>query len=654
MISYLWDQLDPGFLMPIWLAVGALAVLAVALLEAGGLRWRAESLRQFLAPHLVRTLTANVSLPRRLLKAALLIAAVGLLFIALARPHLFFGWRDEARTGLDVLVAVDCSKSMLTQDVRPNRIERAKLALADFTERLPDNRLGLIAFAGDAFLQCPLTLDHEAFAEAVRELDTDTIPRPGTDIAAAIDQAVDALKSQPANTKFLILVTDGEDLEGRSVDAARKASEQDGLKIFTVGVGTPEGGTIPERDETGAVSAHQDSNGQVVESHLDESTLRQIAEVSGGSYVALGQQGEGLTQIYNQAIASLPRQNFEEKRERVPVERFEWFLAPAIVLLMLEFLLRERASDVLPATGVSSAMPSALRRRRRAAAAALRVLALGLVLPHAAAASASDSAERDYKAGKYEEAMDLYRKAAETDPTISDLEYNRGDAAYKAGNYSEAELAFRKALETPDLALQERTYYNLGNTQYQHGEEMRKVDSKKTIKIWKQALRSYDSALKLRDAADTRHNYEYVKRKLDELKQQMQGQPQQGGGQPSDDDDNSNPNQQQGQGGDNPKDGIPKGGSDDGKDAAPYEATGDTSDQKKPGDSKQTESNPSGSKEKLRTYSGTRPEDEQDPGIKSRQDAENLLDSLKDDEHHVSARSFQNGNPPPTPSGKDW
>ena len=233
---------------------------------------------------------------------------------------------------------------MLTEDVKPNRLERAKLAIADFADRLPDNRLGLIAFAGDAFLQCPLTLDHDAFQTAVRELDTDTIPRPGTDIAAAIDQAVDALRSQPNNLKFLILVTDGEDLEGRVLEAARNAA-QNGLKIYTIGVGTPEGDRIPERDESGSVSYHHDVGGEDVVSKLDENTLRKIADLTGGAYAALGQRGEGLDEIYRHYIAPLPKQNLEGRRERIRIERFEWPLALAILFLMAEFLINERAAS---------------------------------------------------------------------------------------------------------------------------------------------------------------------------------------------------------------------------------------------------------------------------------------------------------------------
>ena len=289
----------------------------------------------------MKELTASFSSGKRLAKSALLIAAVGLLFIALARPHLLNEWREENRAGFDLLFAVDCSKSMLSEDVKPNRLGRAKLAIADFADHLPNNRLGLIAFAGDAFLQCPLTIDHDAFQTAVRELDTDTIPRPGTDIATAIEQAVLALKSQSNNMKFLILVTDGEDLEGRALESAKVAA-QNGLKIYTIGVGTPNGDLIPTRDDAGAIAYLHDSSGQIVQTKLDESTLRQIASITGGAYEPLGQRGEGLEEIYQRYIAPLPHQHLEERREKVRFERFEWPLALGLLLLIGEFLLTER------------------------------------------------------------------------------------------------------------------------------------------------------------------------------------------------------------------------------------------------------------------------------------------------------------------------
>ena len=647
MISALWDKLDPGFLDPVWLLVGLVAVIAVVLLEIGARRRRKQAVRLFAASHLVAALTSSISPLKRLLKSLLLIAAVGLLFMAMARPHLFYDLQEENRTGLDILVAVDCSKSMLTEDVRPNRLERAKLAIADFADQLPNNRLGLIAFEGDAFLQCPLTLDHDAFQDAVQELDTDTIPRPGTDIATAIDLAVDALKSQPNNLKFLILVTDGEDLEGRVLDAAKNAA-QSGLKIYTVGVGTPNGDRIPERDNVGGTTYHQDANGQDVVSKLDESTLRQIADITGGAYEPLGQGGEGLDEVYSRYIEPLPKQNLEERREKIHIEQFEWPLALATLFLMWDFMIKERTDSssptALPVSGPRQRPPR--RKQARDAAATTPLIALGLLLigaPSPAHAADAETAERDYKAGQYEQSMQNYQKAAENDPTRNDLQYNRGDAAYKAGDYSEAEEAYRKALETPDLKLQENAYYNLGNAQFQHGMEMQKVDTNKTINLWQQALHSYDSALKLRTTADAKHNYDYVKEMLEQLKKQQQQSQS-----------NQDPNKQSGQGSQDQNQGQ---GNDQEQNAGQNNkqySSGQNSPQPQSGGQQQSST---GNGNNVRPYSGTRAQDKQDPNIKSREEAENLLDSLKDDEHHVTARMLNDlsgTQPQPPPSGKDW
>jgi Ca-activated chloride channel family protein len=669
MISELWDRLDPGFLAPIWLLVGLLALLALLLLEIGARRRRTQAIRLFAASHLITALTASVSPARRLFKHLLLLSAVALLFIAMARPYLLYDWREENRTGFDILLAVDCSKSMLTEDVKPNRLERAKLAIADFADRLPDNRLGLIAFAGDAFLQCPLTLDHEAFQNAVRELDTTIIPRPGTDIATAIDEAVSALANQPNNLKILILVTDGEDLEGRVLDAAKSAA-QTGLKIYTVGVGTPNGGTIPELDDNGNPDPnngpHRDPSGEIVVSKLDEDTLRQIASITGGAYVPLGQSGEGLDEIYNRYIAPLPKQNLEERREKIHLERFEWPLAVAILFLIAEFMITERAT----APAMAPAAPARRSQRRRDArnAPALVPLALlALLLSTPVHAADVDTAEQDYKSGKYDDALQNYRSATRNQPTRDDLQYNRGDAAYKAGQYTEAEEAFLKALETPDLNLQEQTYYNLGNTQFKDGEAMQKVDTQKTIDLWEKALHSYDSALKLKTTADATHNYEVVKEKLEQLKKQQQQQQQNNNGPSNPDQQNQSgqdsqqnqgnasqqPPNQQGQ--NNPQNGQ--------NSSQPQQPSGNKPDQGKPSASAgqdQKDKPSSDSKNpgdtQARAYSGARQLDKQDPGVKSREEAEALLDSLKDDERHVTARSLNANNetPPPPPSGKDW
>jgi Ca-activated chloride channel family protein len=667
-VNELQDKVDFGFFEPVWLAVGLLAVLAIVLLEIGAHRRRSQALRIFVASHLVGTLASSVSPARRLWKRLLLIGAVACLFIALARPHMFYRWEEETRTGLDLLVAMDCSKSMLTEDVKPNRLERAKLALSDFADQLPDDRLGLIAFAGDAFLQVPLTLDHDAFQAAVRELDTDTIPRPGTDIAVAINEAVSAAASQASNTKILLLITDGEDLEGRGVAAAQNAAKA-GLKIYTIGVGTPAGDFIPERDESGALMYLHDSDGNIVKSRLDESTLKQIAEATGGAYVPLGQRGEGLQEIYQKYIATLPRHQVESRRHKVRYEQYEWPLGLSILLLVASMLLgerrRSRGDEMAP-------LPPARRRGIRPKAASratvtTAALLLLMALPQARASTA-DNAERDYKSGQYPEAEQNYQNASTNSPKRDDLKFNTGDAAYKAGEYSQAEDAFRQALETPDLGLQEKAYYNIGNSQYRQGETDQKDDQKKTIKLWESALKSYESALKLHQSADTQHNYEYVKQKLEQLKQQQQQQQQ---NQKQNQQSQQNKSQQnssgsQNNGGKGESQGQPnQDNSQNQKQNGSQDQSGQNSAQNgqnqpqqgQPGGQNQQQPSQGAAKnEPMQGHSTSREVDQADPGVKSQKEAEALLDSLKDDEKHITAQSFNNGNeaPPPPPSGKDW
>ncbi len=668
-MNELQDKIDFGFFEPVWLAVGLLAVIAVILLEIGAHRRRSQALRLFVASHLVGTLAASVSLGRRLWKRLLLIGAVACLFIALARPHMFYRWEEESRTGLDLLVAMDCSKSMLTEDVKPNRLERAKLAISDFADQLSDDRLGLIAFAGDAFLQVPLTLDHDAFQTAVRELDTDTIPRPGTDIAVAINEAVSAAASQASNTKILLLVTDGEDLEGRAVSAAQNAAKA-GMKIYTIGVGTPAGDFIPERDESGALMYLHDGDGNIVKSRLDESTLKQIAEITGGAYVPLGQRGEGLQEIYRKYIATLPRHQVESRRHKVRFEQYEWPLGLAILLLVASMVLGERARSretemaPLPPARRHGLRPAATRAA--AGTAALLMLAVGSL----ARASTADKAERDYKSGQYPEAEQNYQSAASTAPKRDDLKFNAGDAAYKAGEYSQAEDAFRKALETPDLGMQEQAYYNIGNAQYRQGESEQKDDQKKTIKLWESALKSYESAMKLHQSADTQHNYEYVKHKLEQLKQQQQQQ-QKNQNQQNKDQQGSSDSQANGGGKGQSQSPQNQDNAQNQKQGGNQDQKGQNSAQNGQGQNNQNQPQPDqpggqnqqqqpsqglAKNEPMQGHSTSREIDQADPGAKSQKDAEALLDSLKDDEKHITAQSLNNGNeaPPPPPSGKDW
>jgi Ca-activated chloride channel family protein len=232
------------FVEPIWLLAGLIACGALVW------TWRRYDARQraalatFASSHLHAQLTASFSTVKRNWKRGLFLAAIACLFVALARPQAGYRWEEVTRRGIEVIFAVDTSRSMLTPDVKPDRLTRAKLAVDDFASKMNGDSVGLIAFAGNAFLQCPITLDYDAFHESLAALDTTIIPRGGTDIASAIQEAQAALQNRPSTDKVLVLLTDGEDLDGNALDAA-KAAAKNGLKICTVGVGSANGDLIP-------------------------------------------------------------------------------------------------------------------------------------------------------------------------------------------------------------------------------------------------------------------------------------------------------------------------------------------------------------------------------------------------------------------------
>ena len=570
------------FAHPIWLLAGLIAcAVLIWRYRRFDARQRGE-LRKFASESLIAQLTTSVSPARRQLKRVLVVAGVACLALALARPLAGFRWEEAKRKGLDLLFAVDTSRSMLAQDVKPDRLTRAKMAVEDLVAKMDGDRVGLIAFAGNAFLQCPLTLDYDAFRQSLDALDTKIIPRGGTDIAAAIHEAEAALEGKGNNERILVLLTDGEDLEGSALEAARAAAKN-GLKIFTVGIGSANGELIPVVDEKGGTEFVKDASGQFVKSHLDETMLKQIAEATGAMYQPLGQQEQGLETIYQKGLSKYTRHELASRMTKVYIERFQWPLALGLLCLVLEPLIGIRrrtprqparvtrpalfaawnkqappmrgavAAGILPAVeggilppglmlATSSApairtdtppgmMPGSTAGKMPAATPARAVVTATVVfavLGFASAAHASArTGEKAFQKGDYAKAEQEYRQAAAKSPDKPVLQFNLGDAAYKAGNFDAAAQSFAKAMKTDDLKLQQDDYYNLGNTQYRVGQKTEQANTQETIKNWEQAVQSYEAALQLKtDDADAKYNLDLVKRKLEALKKQQNNQQQ--------------------------------------------------------------------------------------------------------------------------------
>jgi Ca-activated chloride channel family protein len=476
-------------------------------------RTRERLLTQFIQARLLPGLTVGISATRQKIRLGCLILAVACLILALARPQWGFDWEDVKLRGLDIVVAIDTSKSMLAEDIQPNRLARAKLAALDLMRLAQSDRLGLVAFAGSAFLQCPLTIDDSAFRQSVETLDVNIIPLGGTALAEAIDTALTAFKEGESH-KVLVLLTDGEDHDSGALEAAQKAAKT-GLHIYTIGIGTPEGEILHVKDAQGRTDYIRDEQGNVVKSHLNEGLLQQIAGATGGFYLPL-RGAKTIDTLYEQGLAQLPKSEQQEKLVRQYHERYHWPLAAAIALLLAEMLFPERKRE--PKAKVTAGAP--VKAGFPAAAAAIALL----LLPTIASASPS-SALREYQAGKYPEALKEYEKLLQRKSDDPRLHFNAGAAAYRNRQFDEAAKQFNDAVATPDLKLQQQAYFNRGNTLFRLGEA--NPDPSKRTEAWEKSLQDFEIAGKLNQQdADARFNYEFVKKKLEELKQQQQQQQQ--------------------------------------------------------------------------------------------------------------------------------
>jgi Ca-activated chloride channel family protein len=316
-----------------WLA--AAPVLSVFLVWAYRARRRARE--RFALPE---KLAASVNRAARRWKSVLLVAGILFAALALTQPRWGFEWREVKRAGVDVFVLLDVSKSMWTEDVRPNRLTQAKFACEDLLQKLEGDRVGLIAFAGTAFVQCPLTIDYDAFRLTLRDAGPAIIPRGGTAIGPAIRTALKAFEAGEGRDRAIVLITDGEQTEADALAAADEAAKE-GVRIYAIGVGTAEGELIPVRED-GKMDFLKDREGKVVKSRLDEETLKQLALKTGGIYVRSAAGDFGMDTIYEKGIGQLQKKQAEAKLQKRYFERFQWPLGVGLALLVLEAFVSDR------------------------------------------------------------------------------------------------------------------------------------------------------------------------------------------------------------------------------------------------------------------------------------------------------------------------
>jgi len=330
---------DFHFAAPDWLWLAILGPVSLALLHRYAAAARREELGRMIAPRFARQLTASHSPGRRRFKNGLLLTVFALAGIALARPE--WGKTETANewVGEDVVFVLDCSRSMLSTDARPDRLDSAKYSILNFVQRYARGRVGLVAFAGSAFTECPLTMDYDAFDETLLAMDDKTIPDPGTDIGSGLTEACQDMDKH-SRRKLVVLLTDGEDLDQTGVATARSLATN-GLVVFTIGVGTPAGEEIQYVNDAGQKEWVRDAKGNLVHSRLDERTLREIAEATGGQYYPLGQAGSGLMNV-RFAVRMLDSAGSVRRSTENGVDHFHAPIAVALALIVAESLISTR------------------------------------------------------------------------------------------------------------------------------------------------------------------------------------------------------------------------------------------------------------------------------------------------------------------------
>ena len=483
---------NPEMLWLLWL------VLPLGLLLRIAAARKTAALHRFADPELLEQLRPPSGAGRMTLRRILLVSGLIAIVFALAGPRWGFQWEDVERRGVDLVVALDLSRSMLAADAKPDRLTAAKREIRDLMELLGGDRVALVAFAGTSFIQCPLTLDYHAFELFLDEMDPDWVPIGGTDLAGAVRTSIEAFPENERSGRAVLLITDGEDHSGKLQLAAEDARKA-GVHVFVVGMGDPQGAPIPD-GHGGFVK----EGGKVVLSKLDEPALKELTLTTEGTYVRSVAGDLDLRRIYLEDIkGTLQARELSSSRQRRWEERFQWALLPALLLLVLEGL-----------TGPPR------RKDPRMRAAAVGALALFLLPTQAMAWSlfgADDPARQGqaaFEKKEYDQALEHWTEAQVDDPADRRLDYNIGQALYRLEQFPDAEQAFLAATATDRTALAADAFYGAGNAAFQQGK-------------FPDAIKYYEQSLELRPGdEDAEHNADLAQRRYEEMMEQAEQQQQ--------------------------------------------------------------------------------------------------------------------------------
>jgi Ca-activated chloride channel family protein len=319
-------------------AIALLPVLVLVFLWA--LRSRRKALEAFGNLALLKQLMPASSGLKRAAKSALLFASIGFLILGLANPQIGTKMEEVKREGVDIMIALDVSNSMKAEDIRPNRLESAKQEISRMLDKLQNDRIGLIVFGGESYLQLPLTTDYSAARLILSSIDVDIVPVQGTAIGSAIRLAMKSFSSGERKYKVVVLITDGENHEDDAIAAAKEAHAE-GVVIHAIGMGSPNGGPIPEYQNNVQVGFKRDADGNTVITKLDEQALTQIAEAGGGEFIRATSAQNELDEVFKK-VETMEKKEFGAKVFTEYEDRFQYLLGVSLVLLVAEFFLSER------------------------------------------------------------------------------------------------------------------------------------------------------------------------------------------------------------------------------------------------------------------------------------------------------------------------
>jgi Ca-activated chloride channel family protein len=464
--------------------------------------WQRNQLRRFVSEKLIPQLAPEASLAMRIVKQALVLIACACLILAVANPQVGTRLEEVKRKGIDLFIAFDVSLSMKSEDIRPSRLEKAKRDVSELLRKLSGDRVGMVVFAGDAFVQFPLTSDYTAADLFLSAIDVDAVPVPGTMIGSAIEVALKSFSKDMPTQKAIVVVSDGENTEGDVMGAVEDAKKA-GVRVYSIGMGTPEGGPIPVFNQNGVRTDYKrDQSGSIVLSKLDETMLQQIAAATGGSYHRATSGGNEIDDIFKE-LASLEKVEFGTKQITGYETQYQYLLAFGIIFFIIELMLSERRTKL--AVWLKKFMP-----------AVVTALMVAVFSGNAAAQTVRSHISEGnnvYGKSKYTDAEVEYKKALEKNPKSKEAQFNLGDSYYKQQRFDEAMREYGNSsgsMKSPEERAE--AYYNSGNSLYQSNKYQEAVDA-------------YKHSLRLNpNDEDTRYNLQMARAKLVQQQQQKQDQ----------------------------------------------------------------------------------------------------------------------------------